>query len=63
MTNILVTGGFGFIGSNFISKILNSNNLIVNVILKRMHQLINLLDFESHKNYNIIRSIFQILIK
>ena len=30
MSNILVTGGLGFIGSNFISKIIDKGNLIVN---------------------------------
>ena len=53
MTNILVTGGFGFIGSNFISKILNSNNLIVNVDNETYASVDkSFLDFESHKNYN-----------
>ena len=31
MSNILVTGGLGFIGSNFISKIIDKENLVVNI--------------------------------
>ena len=31
MSNILVTGGLGFIGSNFISKIIDKESLVVNI--------------------------------
>ena len=31
MSNILVTGGLGFIGSNYISKIIDKENFIVNL--------------------------------
>ena len=31
MSNILVTGGLGFIGSNFISQIIDKENFIVNI--------------------------------
>ena len=52
MTNILVTGGLGFIGSNFISKIINTNNFIVNIDLETYASVDNsFLQFKSNKNY------------
>ena len=52
MSNILVTGGLGFIGSNFISKILKSNHFIVNIDSKTYASINNsYLQFESYSNY------------
>ncbi|MBA31860.1 MAG: dTDP-glucose 4,6-dehydratase, partial [Chloroflexi bacterium] len=52
MSNILVTGGLGFIGSNFISKIINKENFVVNID-SETYASVNksFLDFESRKNY------------
>ena len=52
MSNILVTGGLGFIGSNFISKFINKYNFIVNID-SETYASVNksLLNFESYKNY------------
>ena len=36
MSNILVTGGLGFIGSNFISKIIDKENFVVNIISEKL---------------------------
>ena len=50
--NLLVTGGCGFIGSNFISKILNSNHFIVNIDSKTYASFdSSYLQFESYSNY------------
>ena len=51
---LLVTGGLGFIGSNFILKILNENqkNSVVNVdaeLFGSNHQ--NLESIKNHENY------------
>ena len=52
MSNILVTGGLGFIGSNFISKIINKDNFVVNVDSETYASIDkSLLDFESNQNY------------
>ena len=52
MSNILVTGGLGFIGSNFISKIIDKENFIVNVDSETYASLDkSYLNFESNKNY------------
>ena len=52
MKKILVTGGLGFIGSNFISRIIKNNNLIINVD-SETYASVNKsnLNFESNKNY------------
>ena len=52
MSNILVTGGLGFIGSNFISKIIDKENFIVNVD-SETYASVNksFLCFESNQNY------------
>ena len=52
MSNILVTGGLGFIGSNFISRIINKENFIVNIDSQTYASVDkSLLNFESYKNY------------
>ena len=52
MSNILVTGGLGFIGSNFISKIIDKENLIVNIDSETYASVDkSFLNFESNNNY------------
>jgi len=58
MKNILVTGGAGFIGSNYIKKTLNdySNINIVNLdVLTYAGNLENLKDIDIHKRYTFIK--------
>ena len=56
--NILVTGGAGFIGSNFIIRSLNSLDCNILNIDKLTYSgnLANLTLFESHPNYKFIKS-------
>ena len=52
MSNILVTGGLGFIGSNFISKIIDKEDLVINIDSETYASVDKLfLDFESNQNY------------
>ena len=52
MSNILVTGGLGFIGSNFISKIIDKKNFVVNIDSETYASIDkSFLNFESNKNY------------
>ncbi len=52
MKNILVTGGLGFIGSNFISQIIKNNDFIVNLDSKTYASIDQkILNFESKSNY------------
>ena len=52
MSNILVTGGLGFIGSNFISQIINKENFVVNVDSETYASVDkSFLNFESNQNY------------
>jgi len=52
MSNILVTGGLGFIGSNFISKIIDNKNFVVNVDSETYASIDkSFLNFESNRNY------------
>ena len=52
MSNILVTGGLGFIGSNFISKINDKESLIVNVDSETYASIDkSFLNFDSNHNY------------
>ena len=52
MSNILVTGGLGFIGSNFISKIVEKENFVVNVDSETYASIDkSFLNFESNHNY------------
>ena len=52
MSNILVTGGLGFIGSNFISKIIDKENFVVNVDSETYASVDkSFLNFESNQNY------------
>ena len=55
MEKILVTGGLGFIGSNFIKNILLKDNLIVNVDSKTYASVdLKYLNFDSNKNYKYL---------
>jgi dTDP-glucose 4,6-dehydratase len=59
MKTILVTGGAGFIGSNFVKLMLNKypNNKIINVdLLTYAGNLQNLKDIEDKPNYTFIRA-------
>ena len=52
MSNILVTGGLGFIGSNFISKIIENENFVVNVDSETYASIDkSFLNFKSNQNY------------
>ena len=52
MSNILVTGGLGFIGSNFISKIIDKKNLVVNIDSETYASIDkSFLKFDSNQNY------------
>ena len=57
MKNVLVTGGAGFIGSNFVHYMLeNSDALIVNLdALTYAGNLENLEDVRDHKNYRFVK--------
>ena len=56
MYKILVTGGSGFIGSNFIYYCLNNNNKVLNFDkLTYAGNLSNLKEEESNKNYHFIQ--------
>ena len=56
MYKILVTGGYGFIGSNFIYYCLNKNNKVLNFDkLTYAGNLNNLKKEESNKNYHFIQ--------
>ncbi|WP_103866231.1 dTDP-glucose 4,6-dehydratase [Aquimarina sp. I32.4] len=57
MKNILITGGAGFIGSNFVPYLLNKNPevSIVNVdLLTYAGDLKNLKEIEKHENYTFV---------
>ena len=55
---IIVTGGCGFIGSNFIREILKKNDLKVMNIdsLTYAGNMDNVLDISSHKNYDFVKA-------
>ncbi|MCL4156449.1 UNVERIFIED_CONTAM: hypothetical protein GTU68_023831 [Idotea baltica] len=58
LNNILITGGAGFIGSNFIKYFLakNTNTNLINLdILTYAGDLSNLIEVENHKNYTFIK--------
>ncbi|GBF33421.1 dTDP-glucose 4,6-dehydratase [Desulfocucumis palustris] len=53
---LLVTGGAGFIGSNFIRYIINKNHSVVNIdSLTYAGNPDNLKDISRHKNYRFVR--------
>ena len=52
MSNILVTGGLGFIGSNFINKIIKGEDYIVNIDSETYASINKTsLNFEKYNNY------------
>jgi UDP-glucose 4,6-dehydratase len=53
--NILVTGGCGFIGSNFINYILNKNESIKIFNIDCLNYCANENNVKPHKNYKLIR--------
>jgi len=56
--NILITGGAGFIGSNYINYFLNNNpnyNIINLDKLTYAGELSNLTEVENHKNYTFVK--------
>jgi dTDP-glucose 4,6-dehydratase len=57
MKTILVTGGAGFIGSNFVRKIVNEGgyNIINLDLLTYAGNLVSIADLEDKKNYNFIK--------
>ena len=58
VNNILITGGAGFIGSNFINVFLdnNPNCKIINLDkLTYAGDLSNLTEVENHKNYTFVK--------
>lgn len=58
MRNILVTGGAGFIGSNFINYVLSAYNDVFIVNLDKLTyagNLENLIGVEDHRHYNFVR--------
>ena len=57
MRNILVTGGAGFIGSNFVKHMLNTYEYrIINIdVLTYAGNLENLSDIEENPNYTFVR--------
>ena len=63
MSNILVTGGLGFIGSNFIFKIIDKENLVVNIDSETYASIDkSFLKFDlnqNYKHYNIDISNYQ----
>ena len=59
MSNLLVTGGLGFIGSNFIDKILNQKNNKFKILnLDKISQVSSIKSkkkFQKYKNYKFIK--------
>ncbi len=57
MIKILITGGYGFIGSCFVLKQIKSGNLVVNIDnLSYSANLQNLAEIENNKNYHFIKN-------
>ena len=55
--NILIFGGAGFIGSNYIRKVINKNFFVVNIdALTYASSNKNINDLNKFRNYKFIRS-------
>ena len=56
MNKILVTGGAGFIGSNFIYYCLNNDNIVLNYdLLSYAGNINNLEKITDNENYRFVR--------
>ena len=60
MRNILVTGGAGFIGSNFVRMMLQISGMrIINIDALTCGNLENLRDVEDNRDTSLLRLIFE----
>ena len=55
MKNIIVTGGAGFIGSNFIKYILNKNKDVNQMLIKNLETRISLKNATVKKKYRLLK--------
>ena len=57
MKKIIITGGYGFIGSNLIKYLIKKNNFIINIDrLSYSSNKYNLKEISNHKNYAFIKA-------